>query len=80
MTCSVVTKKSGVPVLEMKDGELAVVVEWPQYEPFVGKAIQRCRGRCLIVLGVNCEDGRFEHGHTGCHVRILHSGDTFRID
>ncbi len=81
MTCSVVTEKPGVPASEMKDGDLAAIVAFPDYTHFIGKVCQRGANKLICVLGVD-GNGRFREGAgiDNIRVRILHSGDTIRID
>ncbi len=80
MTCSVVTEKPGGPPSEMEDGDLAVILTFRDYPHFVGRVIQRGSGESLFVLGRDWS-GRFDNGvKEGVRVRILHSGDTIRID
>ena len=82
MTCSVVTEKPGVPVSEMQEWGLpAVIIEFPDYPKWVGNVVQRGGKGYIIVLGPNGDS--WENGIAclrGLRVRILHSGDTIRID
>ena len=80
MTCSVVTEKPGVPVSEMQDGDLAVIVDWPTLEKLIGKVVQRMGNTRVVVLGTD-RRGDYPNGTSGdLRVRILHPGDTIRID
>lgn len=81
MTCSVETKERGVPMSEMRDGHLAEIIEWPDEPSRIGQVIQHGRGTHLVVLG-EPSDAHFvaDADRKTCRVRILHPGDTIRID
>jgi len=71
-------KPNGIPVCDMNDGDIAVIVAWTQAE-YVGHIVQRC-GNALITLG-KPEGHRwsdcFRPGDLipSCRVRILGKGE-----
>ena len=81
MKCRVIRGdgKSGIPVTDMEDGDVAEIVQWETDPLVVGKAVQRC-GNTLTPIG---EDSSFSWTcvftgrlHSDCRVRLLQRGDT----
>jgi len=83
MACSLLNKTDGtIAAIEMLDGQMGVVREWPCCSRLVGRVVQRY-GDAFIILGARrglCfSTGR---GGGGCSARIqlLSPGNTIRID
>ena len=81
MTCRAVKTLATIPALNMEDGELGEVIEWPDQPNRIGQVLQRGGGVYLIVLGEpHASHFVSDADSETCRVRILHSGDTIRID
>ena len=79
MTCRLSSDKSKVSTTKMRDGELAVVVDWPGNPHMTGVVIQRLEGDALIVVGGPVRKG-FSTGAGGRGlVRILEPGETMIV-
>ena len=74
--------KSDVSVTEMKDGDIAIITDWPG-GGYVGWIVQRY-GDDLITVGDNWGHGWslfFKDDHSKqCRVRILESGDELVVE
>jgi len=75
-----IPRQVGTPVYNMKDGQIAEIVQW-SYGEAIGKIVQRY-GKILIVLGG--EKGKafttvLDEIRENCRVRILPGGTTLEI-
>ncbi len=83
MYCTVVGDTEVVPLGHMKNGNLAVIVNWPGRSNDTGRVVQRHRSSLIMVgapSGKCCSiifDGESLDG--GCIVRILRPGETIQI-
>ncbi len=80
-------QESSIPVMEMKDGDIAVIVNWStdSYK-YVDRIVQRHEST-LLTVGANYgkawgpvfSDGRESLPDT-CRVRILEKGETLEVN
>lgn len=88
MGCKSGLSSTDIFVQQMRDGQMAVVTQWCGDTCTIGKVVQRCADR-LIVLGEH--SGRsFDTvqfatkctapGNENCRVRLLEVGDVIQID
>jgi len=77
-------KPDSIPVTAMKDGDVAVIVQW-DCGPYAGRIVQRYKDS-LICLGAISGAGwgtyfafRSNVDNTNCRVRILESGETLVV-
>lgn len=73
-----------VHIDSMKDGDVAVIVEWGEYDnSHVGEVVQRYKN-ALVVLGkpsANCWTTMFTHGNSNKYrVRILKKGEKLVVE
>ena len=82
MKCIVEGSSTGIPVQNMKDGELAEIISWGSYtEERKGIVIQRVEGK-LIRIGKpvgKSWSAILNSNQTGCRVRLLKAGETIRL-
>lgn len=71
-----------VPVTEMKDGDLAVITEWP-LKQCVGRVVQRFNDYLLTVGATSGHGwGQYFYGasvNESCRVRILQPGELIEV-
>ncbi len=83
MGCVAVPSLLGIPVTEMKCGQIGVIIKWGSVDnENVGKVVQRY-GNILIVLGEHsglCFDQIFSTECKNYRVRLLYSGNTIKIE
>lgn len=91
MGCIINKKSDGVPLSELKDGEMAQIVSWPKDgytdNDMIYKIIQRY-DNCIVVLGECAGKGYASLlGVCGSNrpgpnyrVNILENGDTIKIE
>lgn len=86
MKVSLKKETEGIPVTEMKDGDLAVILHWNDVKERVGKVVQRY-GDHLIIIGMENWTGwrnlygsvKKDFDYNNCYVRLLEDGDELVI-
>jgi len=76
-------RKTSVCVSEMKDGDVAVIVDWT-CRSYIGRVVQRY-GDYLITIGGRCSQGWGEYFKSeniggSCEVRILEKDETLVVE
>ena len=69
----------GIPVWEMKDGEIGVIVAWG-YAGYIGRVVQRCKS---VLINIGMESNRvwddIDNLPPTCRVRVLEKGEKLVI-
>ena len=83
MKVSLKKEIKGIPVKEMKDGDLAVITSWKNSSNYKGSIVQRYKD-CVLTIGKD-HGQSWEHVFDGsrnwnnCYVRLLEDGDELVI-
>jgi hypothetical protein len=84
MYCTLVGDTDVVSLKRMADGDLAVIVNWPDYSKFTGWVVQRYKSILVMVGAVSGASFPtiFDGDSTdyGCVVRILKAGEIIQIN
>lgn len=83
MGCKSDLSPIGIPVHQMRDGQMAVIIQWDGDTCTVGKVVQRYID-CLVVLG-EYSGHSFDQickssGNEKHRVQLLNDGDVIQID
>ena len=77
-------KDDSIPVMEMNDGQLAVIVQWDNDSNYNGIIVQRWRDHLIILGGKDGWGNLFVSGNayainSKCRVRILQPGELLEV-
>ena len=83
MKVSLKKEIEGIPVTEMKDGDLAVILKWGTSKSFKGRVIQRYKD---VIIALGKDSGKSWENvfkeilvFNECYVRLLEDGDELVI-
>lgn len=71
-----------IPVMEMNDGQLAVIVQWGNESSYNGIIVQRWRDHLIIIGESDCWSNIYKPGcglSEDCRVRILQPGELLEV-
>lgn len=72
-------KQKDIPVCDLQDGHLGVIVAWDGSDEYIGKIVQRY-DKSLVCIGAESGDGWSTcPTNTMCRVEVLHVGTVIEI-